>query len=308
MPHSRAARIWNSLCRAKHGNGAFSDEGCAGWSPAADLLHVHVSNITSIKTKLGPIATKGFDGLHLLTETKADKGTQIDLDLEMNDLNQANGYKSNIVWGEAIPDQTAGRNDKRGVAAFVGPRHHGHLQRLQGGGDSVQHWRSEGRLEGFKLLVRLPKRHATDSGECFIFIFVVYCPVNDPKMADQLLRDVFVWQKEVCRSSPVLIVGDFNLEVTESDVMQIWQSDGCFVDLNFQHSIRSGVLPAPTTMQRRVDHVWGNHLAGKHLVSCSYESVFATHSTISVTFDYESFSQMQHTRFKPRLLPRPLKN
>ncbi|CAE7223272.1 unnamed protein product [Symbiodinium microadriaticum] len=79
-------------------------------------------------------------GIHAVTETKADRMTQIRMDQELNALNEMNGPNKQVqvLWGEPVGETRSG-----GIALFLGPGAVGHAMRLTGGGPkaaAVDEW------------------------------------------------------------------------------------------------------------------------------------------------------------------------
>ena len=167
-------RIRNRVMRTTHGN-----------TDTEFPFSMAVSNITGVHTKLPRVAMHALSGIHAVTETKADRMTQIRMDQELNALNEMNGPNKQVqvLWGEPVGETRSG-----GIALFLGPGAVGHAMRLTGGGPKAAEWRSKCRLEAYKITLQSGKRSSNDLGLVFLHVFVVYGVYGDAAATNSILR------------------------------------------------------------------------------------------------------------------------
>lgn len=179
---------------------------------AADEIRLHCSNVTSIRSKAMPALLMGFDGVHFLVDTHADRYIMFNVNDEMRLYGRMNNVRCEVIWGElGERANTDADVHKAGIAAVVGPLHYGHVVRLEQGGERVDAWRSRGRLEGYGITIRGDRRHNTDSGESHLYIIVAYGPVHDTAANDELLQVAGEWCDALGAGAMKVIMGDFNL-------------------------------------------------------------------------------------------------
>ena len=116
---------------------------------------------------------------------------------------------------------------------------------------------------------------------------------------DRLLREVDTWVKEIGHNYPLFVVGDFNIELLDSQVLMEWAAGDVLHDLHVARAARCGTLPGPTTDHWRVDYVWVNAPAREAVTDFSVEDVFATHRSFRIRLHLAAFPQQKLMRYKP---------
>ncbi|CAE6965070.1 unnamed protein product [Symbiodinium sp. CCMP2592] len=151
---------------------------------------------------------QALTGIHAVTETKADRMTQIRMDQELNALNEMNGPGKavQVLWGKPV-----GETRSRAT-------------RLTGGGPKVDEWRNKCRLETYKITLQSGKRTSNDLGLVFLHVFVVYGVYGDAAATNSILEAVAEWTQTLGDQMPTFIVGDFNAETSER-IDMIWMNE-----------------------------------------------------------------------------------
>ena len=116
---------------------------------------------------------------------------------------------------------------------------------------------------------------------------------------DRLLREVDTWVKDMGHNYPLLVVGDFNIELLDSQALMEWAAGDFPHDLHVARAVKCGTLPGPTTDHRRIDYVWVNAPPREAVTDFSVEDIFATHRSLRIRLHLAAFTQQKLMRYKP---------
>ena len=189
----------------------------------SDYFDVLVSNITSIRTKVATVAHGADGGLHIFTEANAD----------INEINRVNiELKACSQGGQLEPKQSfwgtpAVTSNNGGVGLMCDRRFHDQVKRMPATTAARKQWQDATRLELFRVAAPAHQRHATDKGIVWLYFMVVYGVVGNRLETDRLLREVDTWVKEIGHNYPLSVVGDFNIELLDSQVLMELAAGGC---------------------------------------------------------------------------------
>ena len=246
-------------------------------------------------TKVATVAHGADGGLHIFTEANAD----------INDVNRVHiELKAYSQGGQLEPKQSfwgtpAVTSNKGGVGLMCDRRIHDQVKRMPATTAARKQWQGATRLELFRVAAAAPQRHSTDKGTVWPHSTVVYGVVGNRLEADRLLRKLDTWVKEIGHHYPLFVVGDFNMELLDSQVLMEWAAGDALHDLHAARAARCGTLPGPTTDHQRIDYVWANAPAREAVADFPVEDIFATHRSLRIRLHLEAFTRQKLMRYKP---------
>ena len=155
--------------------------------------------------------------------------------------------------------------------------------------------------------------HATlpwGCGASFLHVASLYAPVNDAKAADAALFAALT-ELAALGEVPIILAGDFNLEIFQSPTLSAACTNGGWHDLADLFAKRDGAPAAPTcavrpgTRPRRIDYMLANTVMLSACMDFSLldDTGLPTHKPLSVLLSLEAFARRALRPRRPLAFP-----